>query len=52
VREGYGLGYMIMTARDIQRPDEILAGMAVIGLIGLLINWGLKTCESKIIRWT
>ena len=52
VREGYGLGYMIMTARDIQRPDEILAGMAVIGLIGLLINWGLKGCESKIIRWT
>ncbi len=51
VKAGYGLGYMIMTARDIQRPDEILAGMFVIGVIGLLINWGLRICESRIIRW-
>lgn len=51
VKEGYGLGYMIMTARDIQRPDEIMAGMLVIGLIGLLINAGLKACESLVIRW-
>lgn len=51
VRAGYGLGYMIMTARDIQRPDEILAGMLVIGLIGLLIDSGLRVCETRIIRW-
>ncbi len=51
VKEGYGLGYMIMTARDIQRPDEILAGMFVIGVIGLLIDIGLRTVESRMIRW-
>jgi len=51
VKEGYGVGYMIMTARDIQRPDQILAGMLVIGLIGLLINLGLRTFESRVIRW-
>jgi len=51
VKEGYGLGYMIMTARDIQRPDEILAGMLVIGVIGLLIDIGLRTAESRMIRW-
>jgi len=51
VRTGYGLGYMIMTARDIQRPDEILAGMLVIGLIGYLINGGLRACEKKIVKW-
>ena len=51
VRSGYGLGYMIMTARDIQRPDEIMAGMLVIGIIGLLINYALKLLEKKIIRW-
>ena len=38
VKEGYGLGYIIMTARDIQRPDQILAGMLVIGVIGLLMR--------------
>jgi ABC-type nitrate/sulfonate/bicarbonate transport system permease component len=51
VKEGYGVGYMIMTARDIQRPDQILAGMLVIGLIGLLINAGLRTFESRVLRW-
>jgi ABC-type nitrate/sulfonate/bicarbonate transport system permease component len=51
VREGYGLGYMIMTARDIQRPDEILAGMLVIGVIGLMIDVGLRRLEAKIIPW-
>jgi len=51
VKEGYGLGYMIMTARDIQRPDEILSGMLVIGVIGLLIDIGLRGIESRMIRW-
>ncbi len=51
VKEGYGLGYMIMTARDIQRPDAILAGMLVIGVIGLLIDVGLRAVESRMIRW-
>jgi ABC-type nitrate/sulfonate/bicarbonate transport system permease component len=51
VREGYGLGYMIMTARDIQRPDEIMAGMLVIGAIGLVINYCIRTLEAKVVRW-
>jgi ABC-type nitrate/sulfonate/bicarbonate transport system permease component len=42
---------MIMTARDIQRPDEIIAGMLVIGLIGLLIDMGLRAVETRIVRW-
>lgn len=51
IKEGYGLGYMIMTSRDIQRPDEILAGMLVIGVIGLLIDIGLRATESRMLRW-
>ncbi len=51
VENGYGLGYMIMVARDIQRPDEILAGMVIIGLTGLVINILLRYAESWIVRW-
>ncbi len=51
VKEGYGLGFMIMTARDIQRPDEILAGMLIIGMIGFTIDWLLRTWESRIRPW-
>ncbi len=51
VKQGYGLGYMIMTARDIHRPDEILAGMFLIGLIGFVIDMGLRFIERKLVRW-
>jgi len=51
VKEGYGLGFMIMTARDIQRPDEILAGMFIIGMIGFTIDWLLRTWESSVRPW-
>lgn len=51
VKQGYGLGYMIMTARDIHRPDEILAGMFLIGLIGFLIDIGLRLVERKLVQW-
>jgi len=48
VKEGYGLGFMIMTARDIQRPDQILAGMLIIGTIGFIIDWLFRAWESRI----
>ncbi|MFA6220744.1 MAG: ABC transporter permease [Desulfomonilaceae bacterium] len=48
VKDGYGLGFMIMTARDIQKPDQILAGMLVIGLIGVIIDWLFRAWESRI----
>jgi ABC-type nitrate/sulfonate/bicarbonate transport system permease component len=48
VKDGYGLGFMIMTARDIQRPDQILAGMLVIGLIGVIIDWLFRSWESRV----
>ena len=51
VKSGYGLGYMIMTARDIQRADEIIAGMIVIGLTGLLINIGLTRLQAVLVPW-
>ena len=51
VKLGYGLGYMIMTARDIQRADQVLAGMLVIGVVGFLIDLSLRGLENKIVKW-
>jgi ABC-type nitrate/sulfonate/bicarbonate transport system permease component len=51
VKSGYGLGYMIMTARDIQRSDQIIAGMAVIGVIGYVMDFGIRKMERKVLRW-
>ncbi len=51
VRSGYGLGYMIMTARDIQRADQIIAGMAVIGLIGYAMDLIVRRVEARVLKW-
>ncbi|MDR2161290.1 MAG: ABC transporter permease [Desulfovibrio sp.] len=50
-RGGYGLGYMIMTARDLQRIDEVVAGMAAIGLIGLGLEFILERAARRLLRW-
>jgi ABC-type nitrate/sulfonate/bicarbonate transport system ATPase subunit len=51
VRSGYGLGYLIMTARDIQRADLIVAGMLVIGLIGFGMDALIRLLERRLLRW-
>jgi len=51
VREGYGLGYLISSAYELQRMDEVVAGMTVIGLIGLCIDWGLSFISARLFRW-
>jgi len=50
VRSGYGLGFLIMTARDLQRVDAIIAGMAMIGIVGYLMDRGIHLLEEKTIR--
>ena len=51
IKSGYGLGYMIMTARDIQRLDEIMAGMCVIGCIGFVIDAVFRYVEARVLKW-
>ena len=50
VREGYGLGYMVMAGRDLQRMDAVLAGMAAIGVTGLALEWGLRRLSERLLR--
>lgn len=48
VREGYGLGYMLVAARDLQRTDVVVAGMALIGLVGWALDLALqRACASR-----
>jgi ABC-type nitrate/sulfonate/bicarbonate transport system permease component len=51
VKSGYGLGYLIMIARDIQRPDQVVAGMITIGLIGYGLDVISRSVERKLLRW-
>ena len=48
-----GLGYMIIDARNAgNRYDLVVAGMVIIGFIGLLLDMGMRRLEGlKAVRW-
>ena len=49
-----GLGYMIMDSRNAgNRYDLVIAGMVIIGLIGLLLDLGMRSLERvESFRWS
>jgi NitT/TauT family transport system permease protein len=46
-----GLGYMIQIGRSVARPDIVIVGMVVIGVIGALLSALLSFAEGKLMRW-
>jgi NitT/TauT family transport system permease protein len=48
-----GLGFLIMDSRNAgNRYDLVIAGMIIIGLIGLLLDGGMRLLEGhKLVRW-
>ncbi len=51
VPEGLGLGYYVWTMAAIGRYAEMVAGMLMIGIIGLLMNYAILFVERRILRW-
>lgn len=45
-----GLGYMIQLARSISRPDLVIVGMLVIGIVGLILDMILQKIETKVAK--
>ncbi|MCS3901569.1 ABC transporter permease [Methanococcus voltae] len=46
-----GLGYLIMYAYSLSRMDIIVAAMIVIGLIGIVLDRGLRYIQDKKFKW-
>ena len=48
-----GLGFLIVDARNAgNRYDLVVAGMVIIGVIGLLLDLGMRSLEkTKSLRW-
>ncbi|MDF2797479.1 MAG: putative aliphatic sulfonates transport permease protein SsuC [Devosia sp.] len=46
-----GLGYMILDAQDLARTDIVLVGVLTIGVIGILVDTGLKLLLRSIAPW-
>lgn len=45
-----GLGYMIQFGRTIARPDLVIAGMVVIGIIGAILSAILSYVEKRFVK--
>jgi NitT/TauT family transport system permease protein len=48
-----GLGFLIIDARNAgNRYDLVIAGMVLIGVTGLILDWGMRRLENlKALRW-
>jgi len=46
-----GVGYMMVWGRTLFQTDIVIAGMIVIGVIGLAMDAGLRRLERRLRRW-
>ena len=49
IAAGSGLGYMIMDAEQMQRADEVIVGILVIGLLGWLFDAAFSFLVSALL---
>ena len=47
----YGIGAFVLTAGNLMQTDQLLAGVVVLSILGLLISWGLGRIERSVLRW-
>ncbi len=46
-----GIGYMILDAEQLSRPDVVIIGILTIGIMGTLIDWGFFHLARKLVPW-
>lgn len=46
-----GVGYMLTDGRNMARPDLVILGMLLIGVVGKLMDDVLKVLSAKLIKW-
>lgn len=46
-----GIGYLILDAEEMSRPDLVLVGIFCIGVIGTLLDWGFLWLVRRCLPW-
>ena len=46
-----GIGYMILDAEQLSRPDIVIVGILTIGIMGTLIDWVFFHLAKKLVPW-
>jgi NitT/TauT family transport system permease protein len=47
----YGIGAFVLAAGNLMQTDQLLAGVVMLSILGLLISWGLGMVERSVLRW-
>lgn len=51
IASSQGLGWLIWDSRNFSRPDDMLAGMVAVGILGKLTDYLLILAERYLTRW-
>lgn len=51
IRASEGLGWVIVTGQSVNNMEQILAGIVMIGIIGLLLSVVMRKVEERCCRW-
>ena len=46
-----GIGAFVLTAGSLMQTDQLLAGVVMLSILGLLIAWGLGMLERAVLKW-
>src|SRR5881409_2639836 len=47
----HGIGAFVLTAGNLMQTDQLLAGVVMLSILGLLISWALGAIERRMLRW-
>src|SRR3546814_784694 len=46
-----GIGAFVLAAGNLMQTDQLVAGVVLLSILGLLISWGLSRAEKALLRW-
>ena len=47
----FGIGALVLIAGNLMQTDQLLAGVVVLSVLGLVIAWALGLLERRLLRW-
>jgi NitT/TauT family transport system permease protein len=47
----YGIGAFVLQAGNLMQTDQLLAGVVILSLFGLLVGWSISRLERRLLRW-
>jgi NitT/TauT family transport system permease protein len=47
----YGIGAFVLQAGNLMQTDQLLAGVVILSLFGLLVGWLISRLEQRLLRW-